>query len=67
MVVYYLCSLGSVNKNRLVDPLVVGRLARKENKVFSFHSLHDIGQRVEHKCLKLCCVVTTHNGSIIQG
>jgi len=30
-----------VNKNRLVDLFVVGRPARKEYKVFSFHSLHD--------------------------
>jgi len=36
VVVYYLCSLGSLNKDRLVDLLVVGKPARV-NKVFSFH------------------------------
>ena len=28
-------------KNRLVDLLVVGKPARKVNKVFSFHPLHE--------------------------
>jgi len=36
VVVYYLCSLGTLNKDQLVDLLVVGKPARKVNKVFSF-------------------------------
>ena len=36
VVVYHLCSLGSLDKDRLVDLLVVGISAGKVNKVFSF-------------------------------
>ena len=32
VLVYYICSLGSVNKNRLVDLFVVGRPARKREQ-----------------------------------
>jgi len=36
VVVYYLCSLGTLNKDWLVDLLIVGKPVRKVNKVFSF-------------------------------
>ena len=43
LVVYYLCSLGSLNKDRLVYLRVVGKPVKKVNKVFSFHPhLHDM-------------------------